>query len=441
MRFRRFFALTFCLVFILSSVSFALTYDEEKKYGRQIYRDIIQQVPINNDPYISFVAQDIKARLEEKAQMPFPVTLTIIASETVDAFATMGGYVYITTGLIGVCEKEEEFAGVLAHELAHIKKRHIAKRMEKEKYLNIGMLSTMLLGLLAGGGQASEAIITSGVAGVQAMALKYSREDEEEADREGSMISDKAGFGSLGSSAFLKRLRLAGMEKMFPQYLLTHPYPDARIVLLETMWKNNVVTTEIPLFRYLPARVQILHTSVRVGKDDVLINRYTKDVTDPVNNYAAAMVYSLKGNSEESIGIIRQNQSQFKPLFLGEILINARKYSEAAGILKDRKDLPGRFLLAKALEGEGKNDMALSTFMGLVSYGNILPEIYYRLGMLYGRTGSEANGYYYLGRHYYETGKFPLAKTNLEKAASRYGINSPEAKEALRILDDIKHGR
>ncbi len=430
----------FTLVFFLaiSSFSFALTYDEEKKYGKEIYREIIQAIPVNNDPYISLSLDTLKKRLEDKASMPFPVTLTIIDAETIDAFATMGGYVYITTGLIGMCDTEEELAGVIAHEFAHIKKRHIAKRMEKEKYLNIGMITTMLLGMLVGGGPAQEAIIASGMAGVQAMSLKYSREDEEEADREGSTIADKAGYGGLGSAIFLKKLRLAGTDKLLPQYLLTHPYPDARIVYLENMWKENSVSVEAPFFPYLALRAQVLHKSASVGGDDILINRYQKDKSNPVNNYAASIVYSQKGNFDESIRVAGENKSPFKNLFLGETLINARKFPEAVDVLKNRTDPVALFLLSKAYEGQSKHEMALSTLKKIISYGNVFPEIYYRLGMLYGRTGEEAKGYDYLGRFYVETGKFPLARTNLEKAISRYGINSPEAKEAMQILDGIK---
>jgi predicted Zn-dependent protease len=234
MKYKSFLTFVFVVVLATSSLTFALTHDEEIKYGKEIYREITQAVPVNNDPYISLRADIIKKRLEEKAQMPFPATLTIIDAESVDAFATMGGYVYVTTGLIGMCDKEEELAGVVAHEFAHTKKRHIAKRMEKEKYINIGMITTMLLGMLVGGGSTPEAIITSGMAGAQAMALKYSREDEEEADREGSAIADKAGYGGLGSAVFLKKLRMAGTDKLLPQYLLTHPYHEARIVFLES---------------------------------------------------------------------------------------------------------------------------------------------------------------------------------------------------------------
>jgi predicted Zn-dependent protease len=438
MKHKSFLIYTLILVFAISSLSFALTYDEEKKFGKEIYREIVQAIPVNNDPYISLTADIIKKRLEEKAMMPFPVTLTIIDSETIDAFATMGGYVYITTGLIGMCDKEEELAGVIAHEFGHVKKRHISKRMEKEKYLSIGMLSTMLLGMLVGGGSSPDAIIVSGLAGAQTMALKYSRDDEEEADREGSIIADKAGYGGLGSAMFLKKLRIAGTDKLLPQYLLTHPYHEARIIFLERMWEKNKVTVEAPFFPYLALRAQILHKSARVGGDDILINRYQKDKTDPVNNYAVCLVYSLKGNTDESIKIAGENKSSFRNLFLGEMFNNARKFSEAADVLKTNTEPVARFFLAKAYEGQNKDEMAISTLKELISYGNVFPEIYYRLGMLYGRTGEEAKGYDYLGRFYVETGKFNLARTNLEKAVSRYGINSPEAKEALLILDSIK---
>lgn len=438
MKYKSFLTFALMLVLATSSLSFALTYDEEKKYGKEIYREIVQVVPVNNDPYISLRVDSIKKRLEDKALMPFPATLTIIDAETVDAFATMGGYVYITTGLVGMCDKEEELAGVIAHEFAHIKKRHISKRMEKEKYINIGMLTTMLVGMLVGGGSTSEAIITSGMAGAQAMSLKYSREDEEEADREGSTIADKAGYGGLGSAIFLKKLRTTGADKLLPQYLLTHPYFEARIVFLESMWEKNKITTESPLFPYLALRAQILHKSARVGGDDIIINRYLKDKEDPVNNYAACLVYVLKGNTDESIRVAGENKSSFKNLFLGETFINARKFSEAVDVLKNNTDPIARFLLSKAYEGQGKNETAISTLKELLFYGSVFPEIYYRLGMLYGRTGEEAKGYDYLGRFYVETGKFPLAKTNLEKAVSRYGINSPEAKEILQILDSIK---
>ncbi|HVN96262.1 MAG TPA: M48 family metalloprotease [Syntrophorhabdaceae bacterium] len=434
------FTATLILWFACSSVVLAITDDEERKYGKEIYREIVRSAPVNNDPYISLYLNTIKEKLEAKAALPFSVTLTIIDAPMLDAFTTMGGYVYVTTGLIALCDKEEELAGVLAHEFGHIKKRHVAKMMEKQKYINIGMLSTMLLGMLVGAGQTPAAVITSGAAGAQAMSLQFTREDEEEADREGAIIADKTGYGPLGTVEFLKKLRATGTggDKMLPQYLLTHPYHEARIVALESIWGVNRVVPDWPFFPYLVVRANILHRPPGTSIDDMLANRYLKDKDNPVNNYAVSLIYALKGDSEASVRIAGENGSAFKSLFLGEMLVNARKFREAVEVLKNGTDPIEHFFLAKAYDGLGINDAAISSLKGLTTYGTIFPEIYYRLGMLYGRTGQEAHGYEYLGRYYLATGNLSLARTNLEKAVSRYGINSPEAGELMKLLAEIK---
>jgi predicted Zn-dependent protease len=431
-------ALVLILFFTAPSLSFALTASEEKKYGKEMYEEIIQSAPVNNDAYISLHIIAIKDRLEPEAMLLFPVTLTVIDSPTLDAFATPGGYVYVTTGLIALCDKEEELAGVLAHEFGHVKKRHVAKMMEKQKYINIGMLTTMLLGALVGGGSTPGAVIASGMAGAQTMSLKFSREDEAEADREGSIIADKAGYGGLGGAEFLKKLRAAGGDKLYPQYLLTHPYHETRIITLENMWQNNRVTIDAPLFSYLAVRAKILHQSRSTSTDETFINNYLKDKGNPINNYSAALIYSLKGDAEASIRTAGENTSPFRNLFLGEMLISARKFREAADVLKNESDPIARYYLSRAYEGMGENQMAVATLKGLTFYGSAFPEIYYRLGMLYGRTGEEARGYEYLGRYHLGTGKFAQAKTEFEKAISRYGINSPDAREVMRLLDDMK---
>lgn len=83
-------------------------------------------------------------------------------------------------------------------------------------------------------------------------------------------------------------------------------------------------------------------------------------------------------------------------------------------------------------------EKALDEWSELTKFGNSYPEILYRFAMLSGRMGMEARGFKYLGRYYLAIGRIDQAKTNLEKAISRYGINSNEAKELLLLLDAIK---
>lgn len=414
----------------------ALTNEQERNYGREIFLEIAKTAPINNDPYISMYLSDIKRRLDTTTVMPFPVVLTVIDSRTVDAFATIGGYVYITTGLLATCDTEEELAGVIAHEYAHIKKRHIAKRMGKQKYLNATVVATMLAAMLAGD-TARDAIMMTGLASAQTMALRYSREDEEEADREGSLIADRAGYGGLGIADFLKKLRLSGGGSLLPQYLLTHPYHEDRIINLEKIWDRQPPSVDTSFFPYLVARTTTLLTARASGLDDVWLRRYTRDNKDTVAAYGASLYYSQKGRYDESIKIARKSQSSYRDLLLGELYVAARRFPEAVKTLQHVSEPAGRYFLARAYEGMGENDMAAGILKMLTVYGPSYPEIYHRLGMILGRAGNEAAGHDNLGRYYMYKGNYTMARTNFEKAVSQYGINSRESAELLRLLDVI----
>jgi beta-barrel assembly-enhancing protease len=426
------------LILLLPIQLYGLTLEEERKYGQAIYLEIANSVSINNDPYISIYLGNIKDKLENATNLPFPIVLTIIESTTVDAFTTPGGYVYLTTGLIGMSDKEEEVAGVLAHEFAHIAKRHIAKRLEKEKYINIGMLASIIAGILIPDPKAKETVLATGSAAAMALSLKYSREDEDEADRVGASIANKAGYGGLGTADFLKKLKSGGGDKVLPQYLLTHPYHEDRIVKIEKIWAGSNSRIDGSFYPYLLVRVKVLHGSTTEGMKDTWVNKYAKNINDPLTIYGISLMYSFTGNTNDSVRIAKSMNSSFRNLLLGEILVNARQFEDAVGILRDETSPISRFFLSKAYEGYGDRGTALNVLSELLQYGKVYPEIYYRFGMLLGRGGNQAKGYEYLGRYYLETGKQQLARSNLEKAIAKYGINSQEAKDILKLLDTIK---
>lgn len=422
------------LILIIPVTLWGLTVEEEKKYGKEIYQQIAGSTPINSDPYISLYLPGIKGRLEDASTQPFPITLTVIDSPTINAFATIGGYIYVTTGLIGLCDTEEELAGVLSHELAHITRRHVAKRLEKEKYLNIGMIAAALAAALVG----EPAVMTMGMASAQAMSLKYSRDHEEDADRVGAVVAHKAGYDASAIAIFLKKLRSAGGEATVPEYLLTHPIHENRISNIETAWRGSRTTVNTAFFPYVAVRANVLHGPLGSGVKEIWLKRYSKDPDDAMAAYGASLAQMTAGNINESAKIIAGIRSPYKALLMGEMLVKARKFKEAVEALKDQRDPVQRYFLALAYEGQGDGENALTTLRSLVRYGPSYPQIYYRLGMIAGRTGNEGEGYAYLGRYYLEIGNYELAKTNLEKAVSKFGINSSEGKELLRILDGMK---
>jgi beta-barrel assembly-enhancing protease len=431
------------LLLLIFSISFplqvlGLTLDEERKYGRETFVEIAGSAPLFYDPFTSLYIESMRRKLESAANPPFPMVVTVIDSSEANAFATFGGYVYITTGLIGMTYKEEELAGVMAHEFAHIERRHISKRMEKQKYLNAAMFGTMLLSLLIGGAQAKGAVLTTGMGAAQALSLKYSREDEEEADKAGAEFAYKAGYGGLGTADFLKNLRATGGDKVLPQYLLTHPYHEERIIRIEATWAGRGATSRDAFFPYAATRTLIHQKVIKLGGQDFMINRYTKNPGDPVAAYGAALVYMSKGETDKALDLVRAMESPYRKELLGEMLVNAQRYDEAVSLLRDDPTSVGQYFLARAYEGQGRGEEAIDVLTGLTPYAPAFPEIYRRLGLLAGRTGQEAKGFEYLGRYYVEIGRYDAAKTNLEKAVSKYGINSPKGQELVAILDRIK---
>lgn len=430
---KRLAVLTILLCFLPFSV-LGLTLDEEKKYGREVYLDMAQSSKFYNDPFLSLYLGKIKERLEAATSLPYPVKVTIIESQTPNAFAMIGGYVYMTTGLLELCDQEEEVAGVLAHELAHLSRRHIAKRAEKEKVLSAGMIAGVLAAMLL----KSPALMTTSMASAQAVALKYSREDEDEADRVGLATAERAGYSGRGIADFLKKLRQTGLEKDLPQYLLTHPYSDERMMKINDYSTLRLTTVDVSLFPLLVERLRIMHNLFSPVVEETVMKRYAKDPADAVNAYSAGLVLSLKGQTEKSLEVVRRINSPHRPLLISEMLLNGQRFSEVVDILKKPSRPLERLLLAKAYEGLGSLSRSAEILSSLTGEAKSYPEIYQRLGMVLGRQGNQAGGYEYLGRYYYEVGREEAAKTNLEKAVAKYGINSRESKELLVLLGEMK---
>jgi len=426
------------LLFFFPSSVLALTLDEEKKYGRQVYAEISKSAPLYFDPYVSIYMGIIKTRLETAADLPLPIKLTVIESSTLNAFATMGGYVFITTGLLEQADKEEEVAGVLAHEFGHVGHRHVAKSMEKEKYLTWATVAAMVLAILAPDPNAKMALMATSLGAGQSVALKFSRENEHEADMAGVATAEKAGYSGVGSAEFLKKIATTD-EKSVPQYLLTHPYSADRIIDIEDRAKKPPLTTvDDSLFPFILVRLDLVGRPLSGQREEVWLNRYRKNPKNPVDEYGAALVYTMKGDTSEALALLSHIDSPYRPLFLGEFYVNTNHYDEAVQALGGLSHPIARFYLAKAYEGQGNLVMAAETYRDLVPYASGYPEIYQRIGMSMGRLGDEAGGYAFLGRYYLETGKDSAARMNLEKAISKYGINAPESEELLRLLDTVK---
>lgn len=141
--------------------------------------------------------------------------------QTLNAFATPGGYIYVYTGLIYFLDREDDLAGVLGHEVAHADQRHSSKQLQRTQGISL------LLSIIAGQNADALTQITGQIAGTLA-GLKFSREAEAEADDYSVQYLSDTKYACNGAAAFFEKL-LANQDQFNPEFLSTHPSPDNRV--------------------------------------------------------------------------------------------------------------------------------------------------------------------------------------------------------------------
>jgi predicted Zn-dependent protease len=169
-------------------------------------------------------------------------TFVVLDQPVVNAFAAPGGVIALYSGLILAADDENEVAGVLAHEIAHITQQHLYRAMENQQAMTIPIALAMLAVVLAGGGS-GEAIQTA-VMGGQAAAMQaqiyFTRQNEYEADRIGISTVSRAGYDPAGMAEFFEKMgRLTRSQgEGPPEYLRTHPVSVSRISEAENRAQN-----------------------------------------------------------------------------------------------------------------------------------------------------------------------------------------------------------
>ena len=166
------------------------------------------------------------ARISEVTDMPF--TFTVLNTDTINAHALPGGYVYITRGLLALADDEAEMAGVLAHEIGHVTARHSAQRYSKSIATNLGLTVLGVLGSAAGAPPGLGDIASFGA---QAYLQSFSREQELEADMLGARYLARAGYDVGAMGGFLGKLQ---RHDRLEAALKDTPDPAARFNIMST---------------------------------------------------------------------------------------------------------------------------------------------------------------------------------------------------------------
>lgn len=217
-----------------ASADSILSRKEEEDYARTLLMQMRAYEVLVEDPQISAYFSDMGYRLVSYSDRPDKAfTFVVINEDTVNAFAAPGGVIALFSGMILTADDENEIAGVLAHEIAHITQLHLYRTLEKTKAMTIPIALAMLGLVLAGGGsgEAIQGALMGGTAALQQAQINFTRQHEAEADRIGIKTLSQSGYDPQGMVTFFEKMdrvtRASGEGP--PEYLRTHPINVSRI--------------------------------------------------------------------------------------------------------------------------------------------------------------------------------------------------------------------
>jgi len=208
--------------------------DQEIEIGKQANAQVRKQVPELRDGETTEYIRSLGRRLVAHAGGPkYPYSFSVADYRELNAFALPGGPVWVHRGILQTATNESQLAGVMAHEVAHISQRHAADQLTKATMANWGL--GVLGALLGNDGGATAAKLAAGFL-ANGLFLKFSRDDEREADRVGLQMLTRAGWDGRGMVELFEMLRHEqkrdpGRVEMF---FSTHPSPQDRIVRLQS---------------------------------------------------------------------------------------------------------------------------------------------------------------------------------------------------------------
>ncbi|NBD16226.1 MAG: M48 family metalloprotease [Cyanobacteria bacterium] len=210
-------------VFQLSNMSD----QQEVKLGRKINQQLVEnEITLSDNSQLNAYVDRIGQRLVPHSDRPgLPYTFQVVEDDSINAFATMGGFVYINTGLIATADNESELASVVAHEIGHIASRHAVEQMRQR---------AIAQGLLSAAGLDESNAVQIGVE--LAVSRPNSRQDELEADERGLRMLRQAGYAPIGMVTFMEKLQRQGGAP--PSFLSTHPATGQRIQVLKAQMNN-----------------------------------------------------------------------------------------------------------------------------------------------------------------------------------------------------------
>ena len=357
--------------------------------------------------------------------------------------------------------KEDELVSVLAHEIGHVASRHLAQRLDKGTKVSMASLLLGLAGLALGVPGLSQGLLTGSLAAGQAINLRYSREDEEQADRlsfgwmQDMQRDPEAMKDMLRTMRRITRYRMGDV----PQYLLTHPNPEARLSYVESLLEMQgqqapgSALKKTDNFAFLRFRYRVLTQTTDLDRlrqyCTITLAQDKNADSQRMARFGLALIEAENRRFDQALEQLAIVQEQYPDRDIlkvdqAVILQKAGRLTEARALLeaqvrRDPTDIYGLFQLARVEAATGNSARAETLLLQVAQAMPEYPQVYFELGQIETNRGAVGIGIFYLGKYYLYQGREELAVQNLKRARRDTGVPEKMREEAKQILAELEH--
>lgn len=286
-----------------------LTPQAERQIGEALMQRLRAQGLLHDDQMITSYVESLGQRLAANSGLgPGAITFFVVRDRAINAFAAPGGLIGIHTGLILASRNESELAAVIAHELAHVSQRHMARTYEVAGKMQIANAVALLAAILLGqvDGELGEAAMAATIGGSAQSQVNFIRANEEEADRIGIQILAGSGLDPHGMASFFGRLqvnqRLYG--DALPEFLRTHPVNVSRIASATDRASQMPAAKPRDETSFQLARLRL--EALERTPDDQRLGQFEQRVREghEMARYALALVQLERGANQDALTTI-----------------------------------------------------------------------------------------------------------------------------------------
>ncbi|MCL6270248.1 M48 family metalloprotease [Sansalvadorimonas sp. 2012CJ34-2] len=430
---------------------------KEKELGQVFLKMLHNRVQTNNDPELVSYVESLVYQLAESSQLTDRnLSIVLIESPQLNAFAAPGGVIGINTGLFLYARTEEEFAGVIAHELAHLSQRHYARGVETAKRQALPTMAALLGSVVlaaSGAGDLGAAALSTTIAGAQSSQLAFSRDNEREADRVGILTMVRANMDPRAMAGLFERM--SKLDGSNPQYEFLRTHPTSR---------NRVADTRSRAEQY-PARKRRDQTNYQLMR-----NRAFLSLSSSTDQARIRFKEEVETGHSSSLTASKYGYAQ--------VLLDSQDAKSAAPYAKELlKQAPNNIyyrILNSRIEFEnGSRDQAIKSLQELLSDNpgnypaimtqadllfkdkqfrkatNILkaeskkrpqdPYIWYQLAEISGLAGDIATVHTSRAEHFFLVGQMDKSILQLQYATELPGLPFSQKAAIRQRIEEVKH--